>query len=87
MTGASGQRILLLLCGLAAVTATGCAELDILPSWAPFQGPAADQVPGVVTPAERIAELHKLSDNAGNASAEEKQRISQARIHNHSRQL
>jgi HEAT repeat protein len=77
MTGASGQRILLWLCGLAAVTAAGCADLDILPSWAPFQGPASDQLPGVVTPAERIAELRKLSEKAAASNAEEKQRISQ----------
>ena len=53
-----------MLCGLAAVTAAGCAELDFLPSWVPFQGPASDQLPGVVTPAERIAELQKLSETA-----------------------
>ena len=77
MTGASSQRILLFLCGLAAVTVAGCADLDILPSWVPFQGPASDQLPGVVTPAERIIELRKLSDAAASASAAEKQRISQ----------
>jgi HEAT repeat protein len=77
MTGASGQRILLWLCGLAAVTAAGCADLDILPSWVPFQGPVSDQLPGVVTPAERITELRKLSEASVSATAEEKQRISQ----------
>ncbi len=77
MIGASGQRILLWLCGLVAVTAAGCADLDILPSWVPFQGPASDQLPGVVTPAERIAEVRTLSDKAATRGAEEKQRISQ----------
>jgi HEAT repeat protein len=77
MIGASGQRILLVLCGLAAVTVAGCADLDILPSWVPFQGPASDQLPGVVTPAQRIVELRKLSEKAATSSAEEKQRISQ----------
>ena len=77
MPGASGQRILIALCGLAAVTAAGCADLDILPSWVPFQGPASDKLPGVVTPAERIAELRKLSDKAAASSAAEKQQISQ----------
>ena len=76
MTGASGQRILFLLCGLAAVTAAGCADLDILPSWMPFQGPASDQLPGVVTPAERIVELRKLSDKAAGSTAEERQQTS-----------
>ena len=49
--------------GLATVA--GCADLDILPSWLPFQGPASDTIPGVVTPAERIAELRKLSAGVG----------------------
>ena len=69
MTGASGQRILVWLCGLAAVTAAGCADLDFLPSWVPFQSPAADQLPGVVAPAERIAELRKLADKASTLSS------------------
>lgn len=77
MTGASGQRILFLLCGLAAVMVAGCADMDILPNWVPFQGPASDKLPGVVTPAERITELRKLTEKAGQSSAEEKQRVSQ----------
>jgi HEAT repeat protein len=77
MKGASGPRILLLLCGLAAVMVAGCADLDILPSWMPFQGPASDQVPGVVAPSERIVEYRKLSDKAAQCSVEERQRISQ----------
>ena len=74
MIGASSQRILLVLCGLAAV-AGGCAEIE-LPYWVPFQGPASDKIPGVVTPAERIAELRKLSEKAATASAAEKQQVS-----------
>jgi HEAT repeat protein len=77
MTGASGQRLLFLLCGLAAVTMAGCAELDFLPSWVPFQGPASDEMPGVVTPSQRIVELRKLSEKAASSSEEEKQRVSQ----------
>jgi HEAT repeat protein len=77
MIGASGQRILIVLCGLTAVTVAGCADLDILPSWVPFQSPASDQLPGVVAPAERIAELRKLSQKAASSSPEERQRISQ----------
>jgi HEAT repeat protein len=77
MTGVNGKRILLLLCGLAAVTATGCADLDILPSWFPFQGPASDKLPGVVTPAERITELRKLSETAATATPEQKLQTSQ----------
>lgn len=77
MTCASGQRILLWLCGLAAVSAAGCADLDILPSWIPFQGQASDTLPGVKTPAERIAELRQLSANAASGSAEQKQQVAQ----------
>ncbi len=77
MTGASGQRILILLCGLTAVLASGCADLDILPSWVPFQGPVSDVLPGVKTPAERITELRALGAASASASADEKARISQ----------
>jgi len=62
---------------LVAVTAAGCADLDIFPSWMPFQAPASDTLPGVKTPAERITELRKLSDASVSATAEEKQRLSQ----------
>lgn len=77
MTSVSGQRILLWLCGWVALTVAGCADLDFLPSWIPFQGPASDQLPGIVTPAERIAELRKLSETAASSSDEERARISQ----------
>jgi HEAT repeat protein len=77
MTGASGRQFLFLLCGLAAVTVAGCADMDILPNWVPFQGAASDKLPGVVTPAERITELRKLSEKAAQSSPEEKQRVSQ----------
>ncbi len=75
MIGASGQRILWVLCGLAVMASAGCAELE-LPSWVPFQGPASDKMPGIVTPAERITELRKLSEKASSASPAEKQQIS-----------
>ena len=76
MSGASGRWILFLLFGWVGMTVCGCADVDV-PSWVPFQGPVADALPGVVTPAERIAELRKLADEAGGKSAEEKQQISQ----------
>jgi HEAT repeat protein len=66
-----------MLCGLAAVTAAGCADMDFLPTWVPFQGPASDPLPGVVTPRQRIEELRKLSDAAASASPAERQRISE----------
>jgi HEAT repeat protein len=77
MIVANGRRMLWLLCGLLAATAPGCADLDFLPAWFPFQGPVSDTIPGVVTPAERIAELKRLSEASVSATAEEKARISQ----------
>jgi hypothetical protein len=77
MSGAGSRRFLLMLCGLAAVTAAGCADLDFLPSWVPFQGPASDKLPGVVTSRERIANLRKLSDAAGSVTPDERLRRSQ----------
>ncbi|MEN6449644.1 MAG: HEAT repeat domain-containing protein [Thermoguttaceae bacterium] len=76
MRGTS-RRLLFLLCGLAAVALGGCADLDFLPVWFPFQGPISDKLPGVKTPAERIAELQKLADTAASHSEEEKQKISE----------
>jgi HEAT repeat protein len=77
MIGASSRQILLLLCGVAVLTTGGCADMDILPTWVPFQGQVSDKLPGVVTPAERIAELRKLSEKAATGSPEERARISQ----------
>ena len=76
MTGAGGRKILFILCGLAAVTMAGCADVDFLPSWVPFQGPASDELPGVVPPAKRISELQKLSETAAGKTADEKLKIS-----------
>ncbi len=73
----SAQILGILFCSLAVVMASGCADLDILPTWVPFQGPVSDVLPGVKTPAERIAELKKLGEASASASADEKARISQ----------
>ncbi len=81
MTGASGPRILLWICVWTVATAAGCADLDILPSWMPFQGPRSDRLPNVVTPAERIAELKSLASRASQSSPEERQRVSQQLAH------
>jgi hypothetical protein len=76
MNGAGSRRILWVLCGLTVATAAGCAELDFLPSWVPFQGPASDKLPGVVAPQERIEGLRKLSAEAGHATPDQRQRVS-----------
>jgi HEAT repeat protein len=66
-----------MLCGLAAMTAGGCADLDFLPSWVPFQGPSSDTMPGVVAPRERIAKLKKLSETAASATPAQRQQVSE----------
>ena len=65
-----------MLCGLAAMTAGGCADFEF-PSWVPFQGPASDQVAGVVPPRERIEKLKKLSDASTAATPAERVKISE----------
>jgi HEAT repeat protein len=59
------------------MTATGCSDFDFLPSWVPFQGPAADTVPGVVAPRERIEKLKKLSAASAAATPAERLKISE----------
>jgi HEAT repeat protein len=78
MRGASSRQVLQWVCGLAAVVLmAGCADLDFLPAWFPFQGPPCDKLSGVVTPAERQAQLRNLATAAGSAAPAERERISQ----------
>jgi HEAT repeat protein len=51
--------------------------MDILPTWFPFQGEISDKLPGVVTPAQRIAELRKWSAEAAKATPQQRQAISE----------
>ncbi len=67
----------LCLCGILALLLAGCADLDILPSWVPFQGPASDELPGVTPPSQRMEEYRQLSDKAAQASPEERKRVSE----------
>ena len=60
---------------LAVAPLAGLADME-LPSWVPFQGPASDTLPGLVTPGERITELRNLSETATAKSPEERLRIS-----------
>ena len=61
MNAAIGRQIRTLALGILALLLPGCADM---PAWVPFQGPRTDQVPGVVTPAEKITQLKKLSSEA-----------------------
>ena len=76
MNGAGSQRVLAILSGLVVTMAAGCADLDIMPTWMPFQEPASDHLPGIVSPAERMTQLQELSKQAQGNSPTQRQRIS-----------
>jgi hypothetical protein len=76
MTGAIIRRFLVMVFGLALLTAGGCADIE-LPYWVPFQGPPSDEMPGVVPPRERIEKLKKLSEAAAQATPEQRGRVSE----------
>jgi HEAT repeat protein len=63
-----------LLC-LWATGLAGCSDFVDIPTWVPFQGPVTDKLPGVVTPAQRIACLHKLAKESYTRTPLEKQRV------------
>jgi len=46
-----------------------------MPTWVPFQGPRSDTVPGVVTPAEKITQLKKLSSEAAKSDPQTKHQV------------
>ncbi len=55
--------------GLAAIMLSGCAEM---PAWVPFQPPRTDDLPGVVTPGQKNAQLRKLRMDAEEVGPEMK---------------
>lgn len=67
------------LCLFAAICllATGCADLDFLPTWVPFMGPISDDLPGVTPPWQRMEQYRELSEKAARSSPEERTRVSQ----------
>jgi HEAT repeat protein len=76
MTDVGVRTIVFFTCLAASLMLSGCADFDV-PSWMPFQGKASDDLPGVVPPAQRIADLRKLSEEADKKGDAEKIRISQ----------
>jgi HEAT repeat protein len=68
----TNNRILLPALGLLILILSGCADM---PAWVPFQGPRSDNLPGVVTPAEKITQLRKLSDDAAKSDAQTKHKV------------
>jgi HEAT repeat protein len=75
MNGTYGRWFVILASCLMGLGAAGCANLDGPSGGAPFEGHAADDLPDVPSPAERIASLRKLAREAPRTDAEEKQRI------------
>jgi len=73
----TGKRSLTAIFCLVAIGAPGCSEFGEMPAWVPFQGPVSDELPGVVTPAQRITRLRKLSDNVAWKKPAQKQQISE----------
>jgi HEAT repeat protein len=57
---------------LAAILLPGCAEM---PTWVPFNGPIADEMPGLVSPAKKIRQLHKLAEDAAESSPQRKRTV------------
>jgi len=75
MDGTYGRWFVTLASSLLALGLAGCASLDGSSGGPPFEGHAADDLPEVPSPAERIASLRKLAREAPRTDAEEKQRI------------
>jgi HEAT repeat protein len=63
-----GQRYWILLTA-AMIILPGCADL---PTWVPFNGPVSDDIPGLVTPAQKIKQLRRLAQAGPESSLHEK---------------
>ncbi len=72
MTAAAHRAGWLGILGVLVVLSAGCANFPSIPL---LGGEQPDIVPGVVPPGERLAELSKLREEAGSASAEQRQRV------------
>jgi HEAT repeat protein len=72
MNAAIGRQILTLALGILALLLPGCADM---PAWVPFQSPRSDDLPGVVTPAAKIAQLKNLSSEAAKSDQETRHRV------------
>lgn len=59
---------------LFAATVAAAIGCNALPNWGPFRE-VPDRLPGVPTPAEKMATLRKLAKDAGARNAEEKQQV------------
>ncbi len=72
MNSDSGRQIWTLALGILALLLPGCADM---PAWVPFQGARSDDLPGVVTPAAKIAQLKNLSSEAAKSDQDSRHRV------------
>jgi len=72
MNATTGRQIWTLALGILALLLPGCADM---PAWVPFQGARSDDLPGVVTPAAKIAQLKKMSSEAAKSDQETRHRV------------
>ncbi len=73
MNRAQGKLLLWPLCLLVLTAMSGCADY-IAPSWMPWDR-QVDSHPGVVAPADQLADLRELADGASSKSMEERSAI------------
>ena len=69
------ERLPIWILLVAVSLSAGCAELDTLSLW-PLGGTTSDVVPGIPSPAERIATLRKIGQKAAWAKPAEQERLS-----------
>jgi len=72
MNSTTGRQIWTLALGILALLLPGCADM---PAWVPFQGARSDDLPGVVTPAAKIAQLKNLSSEAAKSDQDSRHRV------------
>lgn len=76
MDGATGKPFAVMFLVLWALLAAGCAEMDLVPSWMPFQDQPDEDLAGIPSPHEKIERLRKLGGSAGWANQQQKQQTS-----------
>jgi HEAT repeat protein len=72
MNDATGRRIRTIVLGFFGLSLAGCADM---PAWVPFQGPRTDHVQGVITPAEKVAQLKKLASEAAKSDQQTRHKV------------
>src|SRR3972149_12138318 len=74
MNNSAGRQYRMMMYGFLALLLSGCAEM---PTWVPFQGPPSDNLPGVITPSQKLTQLKKLASKAAESNPATKHREAQ----------